>query len=58
MAPERVAAPRPPAMATVALELVAAELVNRLPPFSHALGRVTLDLASGTIETHLLLPFS
>ena len=46
----------PPAMATVALELVAAELVNRLPPFSHALGRVTLDLASGMIETHLSQP--
>ena len=41
-------------MATVALELTAAELVHRLPPFSHVLGQVTLYLASGMIETHLL----
>ena len=45
-------------MATVALELVAAELVHHLPPFSHALGRVTLCLASGLMETRLSPPFS
>ena len=46
---------RPPAsaMAAVALELAAAELVHRLPPFSHALGQVTLDLTSGMTNTHL-----
>ena len=55
---ERVTAPRAVAMATVVLELVAAELVHRLPPFSHALCRVTLDLASGITETRLLPPSS
>ena len=45
-------------MAAVALELAAAELVSHLPPFSHALGRVTLDLASGMMETHLSPPSS
>ena len=40
-------------MAAVALELAAVELVHHLPPFSHALGRVTLDLASGMTETNL-----
>ena len=45
-------------MAAVALELTAAELVHRLPPFSHVFGRVTQDLASGITETHLLLPSS
>ena len=55
---ERVAAPRVPAMAAVALELAAVELVHRLPPFSRALGRVTLGLASGMTETNLSPPFS
>jgi len=45
-------------MAVVALELAAAELVHRLTPFSRALGRVTLGLASGMMETYLLPPFS
>ena len=45
-------------MATVALELAVVELVHRLPPFSHALGRVTLGLASGMTETRLLPLFS
>jgi len=45
-------------MAAVALELATIELVHRLPPFSCVLGRVTLDLASGMIETHLSLPSS
>jgi len=40
-------------MATVALELAVTELVHRLPPFSRVLGRVTLYLASGMIESHL-----
>ena len=44
-------------MAAVALELTAVELVHRLPPFSLALGRVTLDIASGMTETYLSLPF-
>ena len=56
--PERVATPRTPAMAAVALELTAVELVHRLPPFLCALGRVTLGLANGMMETHLLSPFS
>ena len=38
-------------MATVALELAAAELVHRIPLLSRVLGRVTLDLASGMMET-------
>ena len=42
-------------MDAVALELATAKQVHRLPPFSHALGQVTLDLASGMMETHLLL---
>ena len=45
-------------MAAVALELVAAELVHRLLPFSLVLGQVTLDLASGMMETHLSPPSS
>ena len=45
-------------MAAVALELIAVELVHHLPPFSCALGRVTLDLASGMTETHLSPSFS
>jgi len=45
-------------MADVALELAAAELVHRLPPFSRVLGRVTLDIASGMMETHILPPSS
>ena len=52
-ASERVTIPRTAAMAAVAFELATAELVHRLPPFSHVLGRVTLDLASGMTETHL-----
>ena len=58
MASERVITPRVPAMAAVALELAATELVHRLPPFSRVLGRVTLDLASGMMETHLSPPSS
>ena len=42
----------------MALELAVAELVHRLPPFSHVLGQVTLDLASGMVETHLSPPSS
>ena len=45
-------------MAVVALELTTFELVHRLPPLSHILGRVTLDLASAMTETHLLPPSS
>ena len=45
-------------MAAMALELAAAELVHRLPHFSRVLGRVTLDLASGMMETHLSPLFS
>ena len=45
-------------MAAVTLELATAELVNHLTPLSHALGLVTLDLASGMTETHLSPPFS
>ena len=45
-------------MAAVALDLAAVELVHRLPPFSRALGRVTLGLASGMMETRLSPPFS
>jgi len=56
--PERVAALHAAAMAAVALELAAAKLVHRLPPFSHILGKVTLDLASGMMETHFLSPSS
>ena len=40
-------------MAAMALELAAIELVRCLPPFSRALGRVTLGLTSGMTETHL-----
>ena len=40
-------------MAVVALELAIAELVHRLPPLSHVLGYVTLDLADGMTETCL-----
>ena len=58
MALERVTALPASAMATVALGLIATELVHRLPPFSRALGQVTLDLASGMMKTHLSLPFS
>ena len=45
-------------MATAALELAAVELVHCLPPFSHALGEVTLGLASGMTETCLSPLFS
>jgi len=45
-------------MDAVALELATAKQVHRLPPFSHALGQVTLDIASGMTETHLLPLFS
>ena len=55
---ERVTTTCAPAMAVVALELTAVELVHHLPPFSHALGRVTLDIASGIMETHLSSSFS
>jgi len=58
MVPERVTAPPASAMAAVALELAAVELVHRLPPFSRALGQVTLGLASGMMETRVLPPFS
>ena len=45
-------------MAAAALELAVAELVHRLAPFSRVLGRVTLGLASGMMETHLSPPSS
>ena len=45
-------------MAAVALELATADLVRCLPSFSHTLGQVTLNLASGMTETHLSPPFS
>jgi len=45
-------------MAAVALKLAAIELVRRLPPFSRALGRVTLGLASGMMKTCLSPAFS
>ena len=45
-------------MAVMALNLAATKLIRRLPPFSHAIGRVTLGLTSGMMETHLLPPFS
>ena len=45
-------------MAAVALDLAAVELVHRLPPFSHVLGRVTLELDSGMTNTHHLPPSS
>ena len=45
-------------MAAMALKLAAAELVHCLPPFSHALGQVTLGLTSGMMETRLSSMFS
>ena len=42
----------------MALELATIELVWCLAPFSRALGRVTLGLASGMMDTRLLPPFS
>ena len=44
-------------MAAVALELTTIELVHHLTLFSRALGRVTLGLANGMMETLLSLPF-
>ena len=49
--PEQVTAPRVAAIAVVALELVVAELVNRIPPSSCIFGRVTLGLVNGMMET-------
>ena len=53
---ERVDAPRVAAIAVVALELIAVELVDCVPLYSRAFGRVTLGLANGMVETSLLLP--
>jgi len=47
-----------PSRSVVALEPAAAELVHRLTPFSHALGRVTLGLSNGMMETYLSPSFS
>ena len=54
--PKRFAAPRASAIAVVALELVAVELVDHVPLYSHTFGRVTLGLANGMMETSLPSP--
>ena len=54
--PERFAAPHAAAITIVALELVAVELVDRVPLYSCAFGRVTLGLANGMMETSLPSP--
>ena len=56
LVPEQVAAPRVATIAVVALKLVAVELVNRIPPSSSVIGRVTLDLVNGMTETSLPPP--
>ena len=53
---EWFAAPCADAIAVVALELVVAELVDRVPLHSYAFGRVTLGLANGMVETSLPSP--
>ena len=54
--PKWVDALRTAAIAIVALELVAVELVDRVPLHSYAFGRVTLGLADGMVETSLPSP--
>ena len=51
LVPKRVAAPRATAVANVAFELIAVELVNHIPPSSCIFGRVTLGLVNGMMET-------
>ena len=48
---ERVAAPRVATIAVMALELIAIELINHIPPSSCIFGRVTLGLVNGMMET-------
>ena len=54
--PKWVDALRTAAIAIVALELVAVELVDRVPLYSCAFGRVTLGLATDMMETALPSP--
>ena len=44
------------AIAIVAWKLVAVELVDHVPLYSHTFGGVTLGLANGMMETSLLSP--
>jgi len=53
---ERVTALRAAAIAIVALELIAVELVDRIPPSSRVFGRVILGLVNGMTKTSLLPP--
>ena len=54
--PERFAAPHAAAITIVALELVAVELVERVPLSSHAFSRVALGLANNMMETSIPWP--
>ena len=55
---EWIAALRVATIVVVALKIIVVVLVHRIPLSSCALGRITLDLASGMTETHLSLLFS
>ena len=54
--PEWVAALRVAAIAVVSLELIAVELVNRIPPSSRVFDRVTLGLVNYMTKTSLPPP--
>ena len=53
---ERFVAPCAAAIAIMVLELIAVELVDHVPPSSSILGRVTLGLVIGMMETSLPSP--
>ena len=53
---KQFAAPRAAAIAVVALEVVAIELVDYVPLYSRTFGRVTLGLANRMMETSLQSP--
>ena len=57
LVPERFAAVRATAIAVVAQKLVAVELVDCVPLYSHTFGRVTLGLANGMMETSVPSPY-
>ena len=52
---EWVAASRMAAIAVMSLELIAIELVNRIPPSSCVFDRVTLGLVNSMTDNYLLL---